>query len=33
MDQSELMKSFLDLEDEEEEIVEAWAFYCGTKGV
>ncbi len=33
MDQSELMKSFLDLEDEEEEIVEAWALFIAVQKV
>ncbi len=33
MDQNELMKSFLDLEDEEEEIVEAWALFIAVQKV
>jgi tetratricopeptide (TPR) repeat protein len=31
MNQKELMKSFLDLEDEEEEIVEAWALFIAVQ--
>ncbi|RCV64057.1 Tfp pilus assembly protein PilF [Methanophagales archaeon] len=33
MDQNELMKSFLDLEDKEEEIVEAWALFIAVQKV